>query len=93
MSEQPEPLEDIAANLLTGVMVILIGAAIPTLFVWMAASGRVDWNVGLDLDSLVAANTVVCGSIFSFFSMRSGLRIIRKGVTALRGRRSSIPTG
>ena len=92
MSEQPETLED-AANLLTGVMIFLLGAALLTLLVWMAVSGRIDRIDRLDFDSLIAASFVISGSIIGIGGMRWGLRTVRIHLANLRRRRTGSASG
>ncbi|WP_298746329.1 hypothetical protein [uncultured Brevundimonas sp.] len=80
-------MEDIAASLLNGVMIFLLGAVIPAILVWQVVIHWNDWTLGLDVDSLAASGSGLGAAVFSFLFMRTGVRTIRKGVTALRRRR------
>ena len=87
MTESVEPLEDIAASLLNGVMVFLLGAVVPAILVWQALFHRDDWTFDLDVGSLGMTGSGLSAAIFSFLFMRWGVRTIWRNVTALRRRR------
>lgn len=91
MAEKDDTLEDIAAGLLNGAMIFLLGAAFPTAFVWMAVTRGVDWSIGLDLDSLVAGSQLLALAIFSFLLLRKGVRMVQTSMTDLRRHRSRSP--
>lgn len=92
MSEEPESLEDLAASLLNGVMVFLLGAVVPAILVWQALFHRDDWTFDLDVGSLGVMGSGLLAAIYSFLFMRWGVRTIWKSVTALRRRPASPPS-
>ena len=91
MTEPDEPLEDIAASMLNGVMIFRLGAVLPALFVWQVVNHGIDLTVGPDVDALFDAGLFVVLTLISFQFMWWGVRTVRKGVTALRRRRSGSP--
>jgi hypothetical protein len=90
MTVSDEPLEDIAAGLLNGVMVFLLGAVVPAVLVWQAVIHRDDWTFDLNVGSLGPASSGLGAAIFSLLFMRWGCRTISKNVTALRRRRRPV---
>lgn len=93
MTEEDETLEDIAASMLNGVMIFLLGAAFPVLFAWQAVVQRDNWTIGLDVDSLADGSQVLTLAIFSFLFLRKGGRMVWTAVTAVRRRGSRAPAG
>lgn len=91
MSEPVETLEDFAAGLLNGVMIFLLGAALPAMLLWGLASG---WNArALDLEaaSLADLTPLFVLTFLSFLCVRTGVRLIWRNAAALRRRRASPP--
>lgn len=93
MTGEDETLEDIAASMLNGVMIFLLGAAFPTLFAWQAIVQRDNWIIGFDRDSLIAGSQVLTLAVVSFLFLRKGVRMVWTAMTALRRRRSRSPGG
>lgn len=86
MAEAEETLEDIAADLLNGVMIFLIGAAFPAVFLWQVVVHWGDWTIGWDRATFAAVSQVTTLSIFSGVFLRKGVRMVLTGMTALRRR-------
>lgn len=86
MTGEAEPLEDIAASMLNGVMVFLGGAAVPALIGWQAVVHRDDWTFELNVESLAQAGGGLWVVIYSLLFMKWGARTIWKNVAALRRR-------
>lgn len=86
MTEADETLEDIAASLLNGVMIFLIGAAFPALFIWQGVVQWGGWTIGWDRASFVAGSQVLTLAIFSFLFLRRGFRMVLTSMAALRRR-------
>lgn len=82
-------IEDVTANLLTGVMVFLLGAAMPMLGVWLIVSRPDIWTAAPSIDALVLAGVAASTIYLGFGGMRWGLRMIRTHLTRLRNRRPS----
>ncbi len=89
MTTDAEPIEDIAAAMLNGVMVFLGGAALPTFLIWAVATGPRDWILTPDFGSPAEAGQGATLVVASIFLMRWGARTIWRSVDALRKRGSS----
>ena len=89
MAEQSETIEDTAAGILNGVMVFLLGAFFPALFVLQAIR---HWHAAsFDLGETSLSDTVLLAilALLSIGFMRTGARLIRKNVLALQRRPQS----
>lgn len=88
MSEEPETIEDAAAGVLNGVMIFLLGAAIPGLVVWQIISHWGTWLADLRAETTIATAQFVALLGVSLMLMRTGFGLARKNVLTLRRRRS-----
>ncbi|MEY4556169.1 MAG: hypothetical protein RL093_1288 [Pseudomonadota bacterium] len=90
MAEETETVEDIAAGILNGVMVCLLSAAFPVLLGWQAVVQRETW----DFRSIPMQDSLsgVVLLLLSFQFLTVGFRSVRKNISALRRRGSSLPT-
>jgi hypothetical protein len=93
MAEPDETIEDIAANLLTGVMVFLLGAAMPMLALLQIVSRPDLWTAAPSMKTLLLPAMLVGGIYLGFGGMRWGLRLIRIHLKRLRNRRPSSVSG
>lgn len=89
MTGEAEPLEDIAASMLNGVMVFLGGAAPLIFLIWLVATGPRDWIRTPDFGSTEEVGQGITLVVLSFFLMKWGARTIWKSMVALRRRGSS----
>ncbi|MDI6625454.1 MAG: hypothetical protein QME55_12045 [Brevundimonas sp.] len=91
MSEEPEPLEDLAAGMLNGAMITLLGAVIPGVLVWQTVAQWATWTADLRSvlvwDSLSALGLL----LLSIQVMRVGARLLWRNAMALRRRRRASP--
>lgn len=90
MTGDAEPIEDIAAAMLNGVMVFLGGAALPTFLIWAVATGPRDWIQSPDLGSPAEAGQGATLVVASLFLMKWGARTLWRSVVSLRKRGSSV---
>jgi len=89
MADAPETVEDAAAGLLNGVMILAIGLAFPLLLIWQIIAQWGEWTFEPGSD-LIADTVQVAGlSYLSFLFIRTGVRQVRKSVTWFRLRRPS----
>ena len=91
MSEEPEPLEDLAAGLLNGAMICLLGAVFPGVLVWQVVAQWDAWTA--DLRSVLVWESL-CGLALMLLSiqlMRVGARVLWRNAMALRRRRRASP--
>ncbi len=85
--EQPKDKEEALAGLLNGTMVTLLGGAFPALFFWQVGQhwreilGGDFLDGGTDSAQSIGALTL---SLYSFFIIRSGIRMLRLNWAALR---------
>lgn len=93
MAEPDETIEDIAANLLTGVMVFLLGAAMPMLAVLQIVSRPDIWTTAPSMKTLLLPAMLVGGIYLGFVGMRWGLRRVRIHLERLPNRRPSSASG
>ena len=89
MTGKAEPLEDIAASLLNGVMVFLAGAAPLIVLIWLVVTGPRDWIRTPDFGSTVEVGQGITFVVFSVCLMKWGAQTIWKNVAALRRRGSA----
>ena len=89
MVEQSETIEDAAAGILNGVMIFLLGAFFPTIFVWQTLRQWTAASFDLSATSLSEAAPVAVLALLSVGFMRCGAGMIRKNVRALRRRPQS----
>ncbi len=91
MSEEPEPLEDLAAGILNGAMISLLGAAIPGALAWQMVAQWETWTANLRSvlvwDSLTGLGLL----LLSLQILRVGLRLLWRNAMALRRRRRASP--
>ena len=83
MTEPPETMEDLAAGVLNGVMIFLLGALVPALVVWQAVT---HWEtLGADLRSGSVVETVqgVTVTIISLKIARYGFAMALKNARAV----------
>ena len=87
MSEEPEPLEDLAAGILNGAMISLLGAVIPGVLVWQTVAQWETWTA--DLRSVLVWESLSALGLLlvSIQILRVGLRLLRRNAMALRRRR------
>ena len=89
MADEKETVEDIAAGILNGVMVCLLGAALPVLLGWQAL---VQWETW-DFRTMPLGDSLT-GVVLLFLSLKFlivGVQFVRKNISALRRRHRSIP--
>ena len=91
MSEEPEPLEDLAAGMLNGAMIGLLGAVIPGVLTWQVVALWATWTADLRSvlvwDSLSGLGLL----LLSIQVMRVGVRLLWRNAMALRRRRRASP--
>ncbi|CAN7328976.1 hypothetical protein [Brevundimonas sp. LjRoot202] len=87
MADELETVEDAAATLLNGVMITLLGAALPALFVWQAIRQWGSWTLDPSWATFADAAPLVFLSIFSLQFVRCGIGLARRGGSALVRRR------
>ena len=87
MSDRPERLEDLAAGLLNGAMLSLLGGALPAAFLWQVVPGL--WLGDLDLSpaALSDATPFLGGVFLSLLCLRTGVRLLRENAGGLLRRR------
>ena len=93
MSENAETVEDYAAGILNGVMICLLGAAFPVIFLWQVGSHWSSGTLDFGRDSWADIGPFVGLIVFSLLFLRTGARLVRKNVTALRLRSNASPPG
>ncbi len=92
MSEEPEPLEDIAASLLNSAMVCLLSAAFPALLAWQAVARWETWTADIrSLPVWLALNGVLL-LLASIRFMAVGGQAFWRNLKALRQRHRSSST-
>ena len=76
MPEEPEPLEDLAAGMLNGAMISLLGAAIPGALAWQMVTQWATWTA--DLRSVLVWDSLTGLGLLlvSFQILRVGLRLL-----------------
>lgn len=85
--EPPKDKEEALAGLLNGTMVTLLGGAFPALFLWQVGRhwqeilGGHFLDGGVDNAQDIGALTL---SVYSFFIIRSGIRMLHLNSTSLR---------
>jgi membrane protein DedA with SNARE-associated domain len=91
MSEEPEPLEDLAAGMLNGAMISLLGALLPGALAWQLVTQWATWTA--DLRSVLVWDSLTGLGLLlvSFQILRVGLRLLWRNATALRRRRRASP--
>ena len=91
MAEEPEPLEDLAAGLLNGTMIFLLGAVIPGVLAWQVVAQWATWTA--DLRSVLVWESLsgLGLLLMSIQIMRVGGRLLWRNATALRQRRRATP--
>jgi len=89
MTEEPEPLEDLAAGLLNGAMISLLGAVIPGALAWQLVAQWATWTA--DLRSVLVWESLSGLGVLlvSIQILRVGVRLLWRNVRALRRRRAS----
>ena len=91
MSEEPEPLEDLAAGMLNGAMISLLGAVMPVALAWQLVAQWATWTADLRSvlvwDSLTGLGLL----LMSLQILRVGLRLLWRNAMALRRRRRASP--
>lgn len=87
MTESDEPLEDIAAGLLNGVMVSLLGSVLPAALIFTLVSQiwRGDFDPGAFLSD---AWPLIGGLLLSLLVLRTGVRLLRESGAQLIRRRT-----
>ena len=91
MSEEPEPLEDLAAGMLNGAMISLLGAVIPGVLAWQTVAQWVTWTA--DLRSVLVWDSLTGLGLLlvSIQILRVGVRLLWRNAMALRRRRRASP--
>lgn len=91
MSEEPEPLEDLAAGLLNGAMISLLGALMPGALAWQLVTQWDVWTA--DLRSVLVQDSLIGLGLLlvSIQILRVGLRLLWRNAMALRRRRRASP--
>lgn len=91
MSEEPEPLEDLAAGLLNGAMISLLGALLPGALAWQLVAQWATWTA--DLRSVLVWDSLTGFGLLlvSLQILRVGLRLLWRNAMALRRRRRASP--
>jgi|LauGreSBDMM110SN_4_FD.fasta_scaffold55481_2 hypothetical protein len=90
MTEETEPVEDVAAGILNGVMVCVLSAAFPVLLGWQAVVQRETWDFrSMPMQDSLSGIVLL---LLSFHFLTVGFRSVRKNISALRRRRRSLPT-
>lgn len=87
MSEEPEPLEDLAARMLNGAMISLLGAVIPGALAWQLVAQWETWTANLR-SVLVWESLAGLGLLLlSIQALRVGVRLLWRNAIALHRRR------
>ena len=91
MPEEPEPLEDLAAGMLNGAMISLLGAASPGALAWQMVTQWATWTA--DLRSVLAQDSLIGLGLLlvSIQALRVGLRLLWRNAMAIRRRRRASP--
>lgn len=93
MTESDEPLEDLAAGMLNGAMISLLGAVIPGALVWQMVAQWATWTA--DLRSVLAWSSLfdLALLLLSLQILRAGVRMLWRNAMALRRRRRASTIG
>ncbi len=91
MTGSDEPLEDIAAGMLNGVMISLLGAVMPGILVWQIVAEWATWTA--DLRSVLVGDSLVGLGLLlvSLQILRFGVRLLWRNAMAFRRRRRASP--
>lgn len=87
MSEEPETVEDLAAGMLNGAMIFLLGAVFPGVLAWQLVAQWDAWTG--DLRSVLVPESLAGLGLLlvSFQFLRVGGRLLRRNAIVLHRRR------
>ncbi|HYC74908.1 hypothetical protein [Brevundimonas sp.] len=91
MADEPTTAEDAAAGLLNGVMLCLLGSAVPGLFIWQLVSRWRSQTLDLGLAAGSEAVPFFALVFFSLLFIRTGVRLLLENLKYFRRRPAAPP--